>query len=183
MNDLFLFICLFKQQKKSEIEKYIFYLFIYLFIIFRYLIYAPKKFHDLYQWCKRVYGPKLGDGFGKFYNPCYITLIPKHCFEINNNNNNNDPNPPLSSSSSSSQPITLSSTQRKQTFSSDDLLVISDTLNYRIVLIEKTSGKVKSIIGKQGSQPGEFKCPMGTDRKSTRLNSSHSGESRMPSSA
>ena len=125
------------------------------------MIYAPKKFHDLYRWCKRVYGPELSDGFGKFNYPYYITLIPKYCFEINNNNNNNDTNPPLSSSSSSSQPITPS--KRKQPFSSDDLLAISDDHN-KIVLIEKTSGKIKSIIGgeKQGSQPGELDWPMGT---------------------
>ena len=41
---------------------------------------------------------------------------------------------------------------------------------------EMEQGKLYAILGPSG-------CGKTTDRKSTRLNSSHSGESRMPSSA
>ena len=39
------------------------------------------------------------------------------------------------------------------------------------------------LINKNGEEPEETYRDWETDRKSTRLNSSHSGESRMPSSA
>ena len=46
------------------------------------------------------------------------------------------------------------------------------------------SSSSNSLIDRRVSDTGSFQeCPKQQDRKSTRLNSSHSGESRMPSSA
>ena len=45
---------------------------------------------------------------------------------------------------------------------------------------ETPVGKVSTVLEVEGHRPGGI---VRTDRKSTRLNSSHSGESRMPSSA
>ena len=47
-------------------------------------------------------------------------------------------------------------------------------------LLQIRSGKVETLVNEPS---GIFKKPVDGDRKSTRLNSSHSGESRMPSSA
>eukprot|EP01112_Ceratiomyxa_fruticulosa_P022760 TRINITY_DN844_c0_g1_i2.p1 TRINITY_DN844_c0_g1~~TRINITY_DN844_c0_g1_i2.p1 ORF type:complete len:497 (-),score=128.30 TRINITY_DN844_c0_g1_i2:62-1552(-) len=119
-----------------------------------------------HQKCKRVIGPELGDSFGELVRPCYITIIPKHNFEIennniDNNNSNNNTNPASGSSSSSQQTITPQ--KRPTPFSSDDLLVISDSGNSRVILIEKTSGKVKSIIdGKNGGNASGLNFPIGT---------------------
>ena len=42
---------------------------------------------------------------------------------------------------------------------------------------------IKTLVRKDVASTAETETPAGKDRKSTRLNSSHSGESRMPSSA
>ena len=55
---------------------------------------------------------------------------------------------------------------------------ISNYMNNTNSIMEKNTDKVQ----KGNSQTNE-KHTVGQDRKSTRLNSSHSGESRMPSSA
>eukprot|EP01112_Ceratiomyxa_fruticulosa_P011152 TRINITY_DN3004_c0_g1_i1.p1 TRINITY_DN3004_c0_g1~~TRINITY_DN3004_c0_g1_i1.p1 ORF type:complete len:501 (+),score=107.62 TRINITY_DN3004_c0_g1_i1:294-1796(+) len=112
------------------------------------------------QKCKRVYGPHVSDTFGRFNTPRNITIIPKHFFEINNTNvnNNNDANTDLNTTTSSSS----SNTQQTQPFSTDDILAVSNHTNARVILIEKTSGQLKSIIGKPGREAGELSGPIGT---------------------
>eukprot|EP01112_Ceratiomyxa_fruticulosa_P016147 TRINITY_DN4846_c0_g2_i1.p1 TRINITY_DN4846_c0_g2~~TRINITY_DN4846_c0_g2_i1.p1 ORF type:complete len:600 (-),score=152.73 TRINITY_DN4846_c0_g2_i1:239-2038(-) len=99
------------------------------------------------QKAKRIYGPQLGENFGRFNNPEHITIIPKHLFEtnknINTNNNNTNTNTASSASSSSSTP---QNQLPQPPYSNDDIIVVSNANCQRIVLIEKTSGRVKSII-------------------------------------
>eukprot|EP01112_Ceratiomyxa_fruticulosa_P001389 TRINITY_DN1146_c0_g1_i4.p1 TRINITY_DN1146_c0_g1~~TRINITY_DN1146_c0_g1_i4.p1 ORF type:complete len:454 (+),score=120.31 TRINITY_DN1146_c0_g1_i4:262-1623(+) len=93
------------------------------------------------QTCERVYGPKLlGEGFedDSLGSPAFAKIIPKEWFLDNNNNNNNNNN-----------------NSSKEPFSSDDLLAISDRNKARIVLLEKKTGKVKSII----KTSGRADCP------------------------
>lgn len=143
---------------------YFIYYYLFIYFIFRtYRIYNPSKFARKRDYTQinddtkpeRIYGPELGDAFGKLNEPRFIAIIPKQWFAtINNNNNNNNNHQQQGSSSSSSS--------KQQPFSSDDdILVVGNTNSHQIVLIEKTGGKVKSILGKRGNQPGELNRPMG----------------------
>ena len=63
-----------------------------------------------------------------------------------------------------------------------DLLEVSDTL--RSIALFGPDGAVLAEIGQLGSDArGVLEAADDADRKSTRLNSSHVSESRMPSSA
>ena len=63
-----------------------------------------------------------------------------------------------------------------------DIAALINKMQEQLVSLEK---KIDTLISRPSEKPAEekhFSKPF-QDRKSTRLNSSHSGESRMPSSA
>eukprot|EP01112_Ceratiomyxa_fruticulosa_P022899 TRINITY_DN8537_c0_g1_i1.p1 TRINITY_DN8537_c0_g1~~TRINITY_DN8537_c0_g1_i1.p1 ORF type:complete len:669 (-),score=116.82 TRINITY_DN8537_c0_g1_i1:63-2069(-) len=132
--------------------------------------------------CKKVYGPRLSLEFESFNSPQFVCIIPKEWFlgEGNMNSNNNHRIRKNSNSDSFSNYYTNNNydtittpqmhNNTKQPFTHDDLLVIADTFNHRIILLEKNSGKVKSMIGGIiglggiiGNKPGELHYPKGID--------------------